>query len=319
MDETTPGGGAGAPPPSSQNPEPAPAPEVIVPGGRGGNAALTVGDLGARERRDRSPAQAALDIVRPNRAVSRTTMGVLILVELAVALLLWFANPFPVLPRPNEVLAALHRLWFTEGLGPELFTSLRFSLQALAWSTLISLALSYLTVLPIFRPIVLAISKGRFLSLVGFSVVFTLLMKNASQVKLSLLVFAMTVFYVTSMAAVVAAIPKENFDHARTLRMSEWRVVWEVVVLGTLAQAFEVMRQNAAIGWMMLTTVESLVRSEGGVGVMLLNQQKHFHLADVFAIQLLILFVGLLQDYGIGVLRRLCCPYADLTLERKEA
>ena len=45
----------------------------------------------------------------------------------------------------------------------------------------------------------------------------------------------MTVFYVTSMAAVVLEIPRERFDHARTLRMGEWHVVWELVVLGTFA------------------------------------------------------------------------------------
>ena len=51
----------------------------------------------------------------------------------------------------------------------------------------------------------------------------------------------------------------------------------------------------------MLTMVEGISRSEGGVGAMLLNQEKHFHLAEVFAIQLMILAVGLLQDFGIGV------------------
>jgi NitT/TauT family transport system permease protein len=119
------------------------------------------------------------------------------------------------------------------------------------------------------------------------------------------------------MAAVLSNIPKSEFDHARTLRMKEWQVVWEVVILGTADKAFEVLRQNAAIGWMMLTMVEGIVRSEGGVGTMLLNQGKHFRLADVFAIQIVILVVGLFQDYAIGALRRFLCPYADLTLERK--
>ena len=91
----------------------------------------------------------------------------------------------------------------------------------------------------------------------------------------------------------------------------------EVVILGTADKAFEVLRQNAAIGWMMLTMVEGIVRSEGGIGAMLLAQQKYFRIADVFAIQLVILIVGLLQDYAIGALRRLACPYADITLERK--
>jgi len=99
--------------------------------------------------------------------------------------------------------------------------------------------------------------------------------------------------------------------------MTEWRVVWEVVILGTADKAFEVLRQNAAIGWMMLTMVEGIVRSEGGVGTMLLDQSKHFNMAAVFAIQALILVVGLLQDYCIGLARNVFCPYANLTLERK--
>ena len=99
--------------------------------------------------------------------------------------------------------------------------------------------------------------------------------------------------------------------------MGEWRVVYEVVIVGQSDKAFEVLRQNAAMGWMMLTMVEGISRSEGGVGAMLLNQNKHFHLSAVFAIQLTILLLGLGQDYMIGLLRRVFCPYADLTLERK--
>jgi len=112
----------------------------------------------------------------------------------------------------------------------------------------------------------------------------------------------------------VAEVPKDKLDYARTLRMSEWRVVWEVVVLGTADQAIEAMRQNAAIGWMMLTVVEGLSRSDGGVGAMLLNQNKHFHLDSVFAIQIAILVIGLGQDYMMGMFKRAVCPYAYLKL-----
>jgi NitT/TauT family transport system permease protein len=262
-------------------------------------------------------AQTLLAAFLPNRVVSRGTMRIVIAAEVLLALLVWLNSPFRVLPRPDEVARALQSLWMTQGLGPELWVSFTTNLEAIGWTALISLALSYLTVVPVFRPLVAAISKGRFLSLVGFTFVFTLIFGGGHPLKTSLLVFGMTVFYVTSMAAVIAAIPKEAMDHARTLRMGEWRVVWEVVILGTADRAFEVLRQNAAIGWMMLTMVEGIVRSEGGVGVMLLNQSKHFRLADVFAIQFVILLVGLIQDYGIGMARRIVCPYADLKLERQ--
>ena len=253
----------------------------------------------------------------PNRVVSRGTMRLIIVAQAAIFLLIWIMSPFKVLPQPDEVLTALRRLWMEEGLGQELITSFGLNFQALAIATLISLMLSYLTVIPFFRPLVGAISKGRFLSLVGFSLLFTLVVGGGRPLKLSLLVFGMTVFFVTSMASVVAEIPKEAYDHARTLRMSEWRIVWEVVILGTADQAFEVLRQNAAIGWMMLTMVEGISRAEGGVGAMLLNMNKYTMYAEVFAIQLLILTVGMIQDYGIGATKRLACPYADLVLERK--
>jgi NitT/TauT family transport system permease protein len=256
-------------------------------------------------------------IFAPNRVLSRATMRLLIAAQAGAALVFWWLSPLEVLPNPAEVVTALRGLWLEQGLGRELITSFTTNLEALAITLVISLVLSYLTVVPFFRPIGAAVSKGRFLGLIGLTFLFTLLVGGGHPLKVSLLVFGMTVFFVTSMIDVVAAIPKEAFDHARTLRMSEWRTVWEVVVLGTKDKAIELLRQNAAIGWMMLTMVEGIARSEGGVGALLLNQNKHFHLAEVFAIQLLILLVGILQDYGIGVLKRLVSPYAELTLERR--
>src|SRR5215471_7528341 len=253
----------------------------------------------------------------PNQPVSRTTMYIIVTVQLAIALVIWFDSPFVVLPTPIEVIQALNTLWFQQGLGRELWTSFSMNLQSLALTIVISLALSYLTVLPAFRPIAAAVTKGRFLGLMGLTFVFTLIVGGGHPLKLSLMVFGMTVFFTTSMATVVSDIPKEKFDHARTLRMSEWQMVWEVVILGTADEAIEILRQNAAIGWMMLTMVEGISRSEGGIGALLLNQSKHFRMAEVFAIQFVVLFVGVAQDYFIGLFSRSACPYAHLTLERR--
>ena len=288
--------------------------EVVVPGGKD---QAPEGDLTPRQDLKKKSVPEFVAAFLPNRAVSPMTFRVIVLIQLAAFLLVWLNSPFKVLPTPMEVLDGLRKLWLTEGLGPELISSYSLNLKALLLTAIISIGLAYLTVLPFFRPLATALSKGRFLGMVGFTLVFTL-MFGAPRLKLVMLTFGMTVFFITSMIAVVAAIPKADFDHARTLRMSEWRVVWEVVILGTADKAFEVMRQNAAIGWMMLTTVEGVFRSEGGVGAMMVNRSKYINLLpEVFAIQLVILAVGLFQDYIIGVLRRLVCPYADITLERR--
>jgi NitT/TauT family transport system permease protein len=253
----------------------------------------------------------------PNRVMSPGVMRGLVAAQAVLFLLIWLNSPFAVLPTPGEVMRALNGMWFDQGLGPELFASLRLNVVALLISAGLSLVLAYATVLGFMRPLVDALTKGRFLSMTGLTFVFTLLFGGGRPLKISLLVFGLTVFYLTSMAAAVDEIPRDKYDHARTLRFSEWQVVWEVVVLGTADQAFELFRQNAAIGWMMLTMVEGISRSEGGVGAMLLNQNKHFHLAEVFAIQLLILTLGMLQDYGIGATKRAVLPYADLAKQAR--
>jgi NitT/TauT family transport system permease protein len=260
---------------------------------------------------------AGATLFKPNRVVSPRVMRGVAAVQIAVFLLIWWTSPFAVLPTPPEVARALRGLWFEQGLGPELFTSFTLNVEALLLSAGISLGLAYLSVLGFMRPLVSALTKGRFLSLTGLTFVFMLLVGGGRPLKIALLVFGMTVFFLTSMAAEVDEIPRERLDHARTLRFSDWQVVWEVIVLGTADRAFEIFRQNAAIGWMMLTMVEGISRSEGGVGAMLLNQNKHFHLAEVFAIQLLILVMGMLQDYGIGALKLALLPYANLEQEQR--
>lgn len=277
--------------------------------------------VGARTLTTRGsrPTNSWLGIFRPNRIVSNGVFRTMIVVQVALFLVVWIRSPFQVLPQPGEVLSALRSLWLEQGLGPDLLASFRLNLHAVLWTLVIGLSLSYLTVVPFFRPIAQAVGKGRFLSLAGFSILFTVIVGGGYPLKLWILVFGMTTFFVTSMADVVAAIPRDSFDHARSLRMSEWRVVWEVVVLGTADKAFEVLRQNAAMGWLMLTLVEGIVRSEGGLGTAILNQQKQFRIAEIFAIQLLILIVGMTQDWAIGAIRRVVCPYADLRLERRGA
>jgi NitT/TauT family transport system permease protein len=259
-----------------------------------------------------------MGILTPNKVISPATYRLILLGEAVLFLIFWLASPFKVLPRPGEVLIALGTLW-RGGIGQELITSFGLFLQALALSTLISAALAYLTVLPIFRPLALVVSRGRFLSLVGFSVVFTLMLGGDRPVKLAMLTLGMSVFLLTSMLAIIAEIPRSQYDYARTLRLSEWRVTWEVVVRGTLDKFFDAVRQNAAIAWTLLPMVEALYRSEGGLGVALDIERKYFHMDKVFAIQLLVLCVGLFQDYALGLIRQIFCPWADLNKERSDA
>ncbi len=252
----------------------------------------------------------------PNKVLSKSVMLGLVGFQVLAFLVLWIFSPFVFLPTPIETLKAFSQLW-SEGLGTDLATSFYLNIEGIGYSLVVSLFLAYLSTIPFFEPIIKFLSKLRFLSLVGLTFFFILVAKSGHELKLDLLVFSISIFLVTSLLDVVSSIPKVQFDLARTLRMGPWETLWEVVILGQFDKVFDVLRQNAAMAWMLLTMVEGISRSEGGIGALLLNQNKHFHLAAVMAVQILILVVGLGQDYVIGVLKNIFCPYANLTMERK--
>lgn len=258
-----------------------------------------------------------LEAFIPNKVLDKNAVRIMIVTQIVIFIAIWMVSPFVFLPKPLDIIKAFGYLWSQEGLGAELITSLLLNLEALLVATVVSLLLAYAAVLPFFRPIVTTLSKFRFLSLAGLSFFFTLMASTGHELKVWLLAFSVTVFFITGMADVIASAPKEQFDLARTLGMGEWRTSLEVIVFGQTDKAFDMLRQNAAIGWMMLTMVEGISREGGGIGTLLLNQSKHFHLDAIFAIQITILLLGLAQDYSIGWFRRTICPYADLTLERQ--
>ncbi len=251
----------------------------------------------------------------PNSRITVGAARTTIMVWAALFFGWWILLASSVIPHPTGITKALLDLWSNSSLIEDIISSLWLNLQAIALSTALSLVIAYSAVIPAFTPIASVVTKLRFLGLTGLTFVFGLYLQGHA-LKVGLLVMGMSVFFTTSMVAVVQSIPREQLDHARTLRMSEWRVMWEVVVLGTLDKAFEILRQNAAIGWMMLTMVEGLVRSDGGIGALMLNENKHFKLDSVFALQLIILFIGLFQDYLLGWVRKLVCPYADLRIAK---
>jgi len=255
-------------------------------------------------------------IIEPNASVAPFTMKMLALFWMIVMLIAWTLNPFRSLPTPMETIESLRDLW-QQGLAVHIWTSAKLNFNALIYASLISLGLAYLTPVPLVRPLASMISAMRFLGLTGFTLIFTLVMGGGYQFRITLIVMSITYFYLTTMMQVVASIPNERFDDAATLRMGKWRSIWEVIIVGNRHEAIEALRQNAAIGWMMLTMVEGLSRSGGGIGVLLRDNDKHFALADIYAIQLVILFIGVCFDFMLQGFKRLIAPYANLTLVRR--
>lgn len=249
-----------------------------------------------------------------------TPMGVgwaraIVAVQVAAALALWSLSGCRTLPNPAQIGAAWLDLVRHQDLLAELWTSVKVSLLALALSTLAAVALACLSTAPLFMPLARLAAALRFLGFAGLTYVFMLVSGDAIVLRVAILAFGMTVFMATALLADLAALPRGRVDHCRTLGMQHWRITGELVLLGKADVILDLARQNAAIGWTLLTLVEGLTRSAGGIGALLLNQNRYFLLPGVFAIQATILAVGLAQDALLAWIKDLACPWGALDKE----
>jgi NitT/TauT family transport system permease protein len=229
--------------------------------------------------------------------------------QVLVALLIWQIGGGGLIPPPSKVLAALGQLLTARSFVDNLLTSILLTGQALLYAVLITLLVSYASVIPFFRPVAQFIVKCRYLTLTGLIFIFTLLTKDGGQLKLSLLLFGIVPFLTTSFLAIILQTPAQEFELCQTLGYNRWESLYEVIIVGKADLVFEVVRQNFAIAWMMITMVEGLNMSEGGIGALMIKYNKYNDLPHVLALQSVILGLGLCFDYLLGVLRHWLFPY----------
>jgi NitT/TauT family transport system permease protein len=213
-------------------------------------------------------------------------------------------------PTPTQVGNGFLDLW-QGGLITHLFSSLWLCTKAVFISVLIALTFCYLSTIPIFKPVPLFISKLRYLPLTGISFYIAILINDARSIQVWVLVVFMTTFLITALLQMIKDIPTEEFDHARTLGCNRWEALWEVVIKGRFDYVVELVRQNLAIVWMMLVTVESILVAAGGLGFLIKNNDKLGDTGKVIALQIIIVVTGLSLDFFLTKIRKLIWRYSN--------
>jgi NitT/TauT family transport system permease protein len=241
----------------------------------------------------------------------------MVVVQIVIAISLWQFNKNELIPKPGVVADAFIRLMGTRQLFDDILVSLGLTVKAMFYSILITLFFCYLSVIPFFRTLAAFLVKCRYLTLVGLSVIFMLITQNGSQLKLSLLMFGIVPFFVTSFLNVIVNIDKQQFELCKTLGYNKWQTLFEVIIVGKADQVLEIIRQNFAIAWLMITYAESLSLSEGGIGAMMYKYNRLLsHLPDVIALQLIIFLLGIFFDFLLGTMRKWLFPYTKLQTQQ---
>ena len=255
------------------------------------------------------------EIVRVYGNVGTFIRTNLSLLWLGLFLLLWIFNPIKALPFPSEVLHAFRQMWSaagSQGMVYNIWVTLKLNIVGLLFSSIISLIVSYLSVIPLLQPFNKIVQWLRYLPIVGFNLVFLKLFTIGWPMKVAMLTTGMSFFLVTSMTGVIAAIPKMKYELARVLGYNDWHLFYSVVVRPTLPQMIDMIAQNAAIGWVMITAIETYNRTEGGIGSQIYSYNSTNQLAEVYAFLIVIGVIAVLEDWLFALLKRLLFPYSQI-------
>jgi NitT/TauT family transport system permease protein len=252
-------------------------------------------------------------LFKPFENLKGSSTSTILISWLVILITFWGLNSFGdthLFPTPSQVFKGLGDLW-REGLVVHIMSSLWLCTQAVLISVIVSLGFAYSSTIPFFKPVGTFISKLRFLPLTGIAFYLAILINDARTLQVWVLVVFMTTFLTTSLIQMIKDIPQEEFDHARTLGCNRWECLWEVVIKGRIDYVFELVRQNLAIVWMMLVTVESILVAAGGLGFLIKNSDKLGDAGRVIALQMIIVLVGLTLDFVITKLRKLIFRYSN--------
>jgi len=238
-------------------------------------------------------------------------MALITVIQLVLFFCLTQFNSNELIPKPTDVLQSMVKVVTADRFLDDFISTISLIFSSMGLAIIISTVLVYLSFIPVFGGISKFVSILRFLTYTGLLFVFTMILKDSHEIKVSLFLFGIIPYFVTSLLSYVKDIPNKEFELCYTLKFNNWQTLYEVVIRGKLHLLLEVIKQNFAIAWMMITSVEGLSMSEGGLGTLMIKSNKYLHISDVFGVLLLILIIGIFLDYFFDVLKVWLFPYTD--------
>lgn len=253
------------------------------------------------------------DYIFPNfiGAISSRSKFLIIFVQVALLICLTQLNSNELIPKPVGVVHSLAKVVSKSDFADDLLATMTLIFKGMGLSIMISLSICYLSMIPIFNGLAQFVSKMRFLTYTGLLFVFTMILKDGANIKTSLLLLGIIPYFVTSLLSYIRDIPQKEYQLCYTLKMNRWETLYEVVIKGRLHTVLEVIKQNFAIAWMMITSVEGISMSQGGLGTLMIKSNKYLKIDDVFAVLFIIFTTGIMFDYIFSLLRVYLFPYTD--------
>jgi NitT/TauT family transport system permease protein len=243
--------------------------------------------------------------------VSHRTAQLLALGGLATFILAWCVLsyggvvPSVILPSPSEVLRAFPVLHFEEALVRSALRSFYRVTMGFALAAAVAIPLgivmgTFPAVKHFFTPLV---DPLRFLPISALVPLFIVWFGIDEMQKIVFLFVGIFVYMLPLVVEAVEGVEEVYLQTATTLGATSGQLVRHVLIPGSLPAIGEALRVMNGIGWTYVILAE-VVNARYGLGYLITVAGKRSHVDQIFALVLVILFIGVVTDWMIRVVNR---------------
>ena len=234
-------------------------------------------------------------------SLSKKDESILWLIGTIILIILWSILSAQVshaiLPSPIEVLISFKELHFDDYLIINVFKSIKLNLLGYIEAIIIAIPLGMLIALiPLFKGLVRKwIDAIRFLPLTAITGLFIAWFGIDTTMKVQFLAFGIIVYLLPVVIVRVDDTDKVLLQTLKTLGATPWQIVKHVYSPFVLSKLSDDIRNLVAISWTYIIVAE-LINKSGGIGSLIFMSARQSRLDKVFAILIVIILVGFLQD-----------------------
>jgi NitT/TauT family transport system permease protein len=208
-----------------------------------------------------------------------------------------FVKVYPLLPPPDRVVKSFSPLLVEDGLAKNTGRSVWLNLQGYFWALVIAIPLGFLIGLfPIFRGLFSKqVNAMRYLPLTALTGLFILWFGIEDQMKIAFLAFGIIVYLLPVVVQRIDEVEDVYLKTVFTLGATNWQTIRTVYLPAVMSELMDDIRVLTAISWTYIIIAELLNR-QGGIGSLIYIKARQGQVDRVFAVLLVIILIGFIQD-----------------------
>jgi len=203
-----------------------------------------------------------------------------------------------LLPSPFKVITSYAELHFQDALVRNLGYSMLLNFLGYLEAVTVAILIGFpMGLFPVFRSAFAKyVNAGRFVPLTAVTGVFIAWFGIETNMKIQFLAFGILVYVLPVVIQRIDEVEAVYEQTAITLGATMWQRIKHVFIPSVLSKLSSDIRVLVAISWTYIIVAEMINSSEGGIGALAYTCARQSRIDKVFAVLLVIIMVGFIQD-----------------------